>query len=107
MNMLTSKLGNGGSVDEPGLVTRPADADGMPFIRQYLRIAQRWRWAIIGAIIVCLFIGIIVTLLTTPQYTATSTIEISRESAKVTNFEGVEQESSEIGRASCRERVKR
>lgn len=94
MNMLTSKLGNGGSVDEPGLVTRPADADGMPFIRQYLRIAQRWRWAIIGAIIVCLFIGIIVTLLTTPQYTATSTIEISRESAKVTNFEGVEQESS-------------
>src|SRR5690606_7132482 len=40
----------------------------------------------------CLVAGLIITLLMTPQYTAVSTIEISREADQVTNFEGVERE---------------
>ena len=95
MNMLTSTLDSTGPVGEPGTVgARIADSDGTPFIRQYLRIAHRWRWVISGAIAACVFLGIIVTLLMTPQYTATSTIEISRESAQVTEFRGVEGEPS-------------
>lgn len=95
MNILTSKLDNGAALVEPAAAgPRPAGAEGMPLIRQYLRIAQRWRWVIIGTIAACVFLGLIVTLLMTPQYTATSTIEISRDSAQVTEFEGLEGDTS-------------
>lgn len=66
----------------------------MPLLRQYLRIALRRRYAILAAVVGCVLLGLIVTLLMTPKYTATSTIEISRESDKVTNFQGVEREAS-------------
>lgn len=66
----------------------------MPIVRQYLRIALRWRYVIIGAVVTCIILGLIVTLLMTPKFTATSTIEISRESSQVTNFQGVERETS-------------
>ncbi len=65
----------------------------MPLIRQYLRIASRWRWVIAGAVAACGLLGLVATLLMTPQYTAISTIEISRESDQVTNFQGVERET--------------
>ena len=68
--------------------------DSVPIIRQYLRIAMRWRYVILGAVAACVVLGLIVTLLTTPQYTADAQIEIQRESDKVTNFQGVEQEAS-------------
>lgn len=72
---------------------RQTEAEEMPIIRQYLRIAMRWRWVIIGATAACILLGIVVTLLMTPQYTATSTLEISRGADQVTNFEGVERET--------------
>jgi len=82
-------------VGEPDSVgARNAQLDGIPFVRQSFRIAHRWRWVIGGAIAACLFLGIIITLLMTPLYTATSTIEISREAAQVTEFRGVEGEAS-------------
>jgi capsular exopolysaccharide synthesis family protein len=71
-----------------------AKAGEIPAIRQYLRIAMRWRYVILGAVTACVLLGLIVTLLMTPQYTATATIEISRESSQVTNFQGVERETS-------------
>ncbi|MDF2496171.1 polysaccharide biosynthesis tyrosine autokinase [Sphingomonas sp.] len=73
----------------------PATEQGrMPAIRQYMRIAVRWRYVIIGAIVGCVLLGLVTTLLMTPKYTATATIEISRESSKVTDFQGVEREAS-------------
>lgn len=66
----------------------------MPVLRQYLRIALRWRWVIAGAVAASVLLGLIVTLLMTPQYTAISTIEISRESDQVTDFQGVQRETS-------------
>ncbi len=65
-----------------------------PFIRQYLRIAFRWRYVVLGAMAAFFLLGLIVTLLMTPKYTAETTIEISREANKVTNFQGVEREAS-------------
>nr|WP_082457242.1 polysaccharide biosynthesis tyrosine autokinase [Sphingomonas sp. Leaf23] len=65
----------------------------MPIIRQYLRIALRWRYVILGAMAAFGILGLIATLLMTPKFTATSTIEISRESSQVTNFQGVEREA--------------
>lgn len=70
------------------------DGDRIPLLRQYLRIATRWRYVIAGIAGLCVILGLVITLLMTPKYTATSTIEISRESIKVTNFQGVEQEAS-------------
>lgn len=63
-------------------------------IRHYLRIAQRWRYVILGITVACLVLGLIVTLLMTPKFTASTTIEISRETNQVTNFQGVERETS-------------
>lgn len=80
----------------PAAAARSPDAERMPAIRQYLRIAIRWRYVILGAAVTCLLIGLIATLLMTPKYTATSTIEISRESNQITNFQGVERETSTI-----------
>lgn len=73
---------------------REAASDSLPMIRQYLRIARRWRYVIIGATVAGLVLGLIVTLLMTPKYTATTTIEISRDSGKVTDFQGVDRETS-------------
>jgi succinoglycan biosynthesis transport protein ExoP len=68
--------------------------DKPSILQQYMRIALRWRWVIIGVTVAVMAIGLIVTLLMTPQYTAASTIEILRESDQVTSFEGVERETS-------------
>lgn len=84
-----------------GLPGAPAPADQrilqgerVPAIRQYLRIAMRWRYVILGVTGACLLLGLIVTLLMTPKYTAETTVEISRESSKITDFQGVEREAS-------------
>ena len=73
---------------------RIAEVANAPLLQQYLRIALRWRHVILSSAIICLVAGLIVTLLMTPQYTASSTIEISRESDRVTSFEGVERQTS-------------
>jgi capsular exopolysaccharide synthesis family protein len=77
-----------------GLADAVQGSDAMPLVRQYLRIALRWRYVILGSVAACGILGLIITLLMTPQYTATSTIEISRDSNQVTNFQGVERETS-------------
>lgn len=84
-------------VGAPGMSpvgTGALTGERMPVLRQYLRIALRWRYVIIGAVVGCILLGLVVTLLMTPKYTATSTIEISRESDKVTDIQGVEREAN-------------
>ncbi len=73
--------------------TTSAPADRQPLIQQYLRIARRWRYVIIGVTVACVLLGSIITLLMTPKYTASATVEISREADKVTDFQGVEREA--------------
>lgn len=79
-----------GSVNPPGV---PATGSA-PLIRQYLRMALRWRYVIAGITAACFLLGLVATLLMTPKYTAVSTVEISRESARVTDLQGVEREAS-------------
>jgi hypothetical protein len=54
----------------------------------------RRRYVIGGAVVVALLAGLLITLLMTPQYTAVATIEIARESNKITDIQGVERESN-------------
>lgn len=89
MNLMSPTLRQGVS---PAALT---SGDTMPVIRQYLRVALRWRYVILGAVAACVIVGLILTLLMTPKFTATSTIEIARESNQVTNFQSVERDASD------------
>lgn len=90
MNMLVSSL------PDAAVSGHHMSAAGseIPVIRRYLRIALRRKYVILGVMAACLVVGLVATLLVTPKYTAVSTIEILRESNQVTNFEGVERETS-------------
>jgi polysaccharide biosynthesis transport protein len=65
-----------------------------PLLLQYWYVALRWKWVIGGIISAVLTLSLIVTLLATPKYTATSRIEISREQKKVTNVQGLESQDA-------------
>jgi len=93
MNMVAKNLGGGTATGGPVVGDTAAQGDNISFIRQYLRMAMRWRFVILGATAACVLLGLIATLLMTPKYTATTSIEISRESDKVTNFQGVDREA--------------
>ncbi|CAM3177564.1 Polysaccharide biosynthesis tyrosine autokinase [Sphingomonas antarctica] len=70
------------------------DQQQLPLLTQYLRMLIRRRWLIIGAMAVALVLGLLATLLTTKQYTATSQIEIQREADRVTKLDSVQRETS-------------
>jgi capsular exopolysaccharide synthesis family protein len=94
MNLVASNLRGGLPTAGPVLVDpRGAEAERIPIIRQYLRIALRWRYVVLGVAATCVILGLIATLLMTPKYTAVTTIEISREANKVTDFQAVEREA--------------
>ncbi|MFC4292488.1 GumC family protein [Sphingorhabdus arenilitoris] len=69
-----------------------ASLDETPLIFQYWQALLRHKFAMLAIITLCLAAGVIVTLLTTPYYTAGSRIEINREQDKVTNVEGLQSE---------------
>jgi capsular exopolysaccharide synthesis family protein len=77
--------------EQTGMGYDPYDdtAHETPILVQYWQAVLRHKIAIAAILAVCIALGIIVTLLTTPYYTSTSRIEISREQDKVTNVEGV------------------
>lgn len=93
MNELSSNLGLGASGVVSPTTQTAAPSNQIPLIRQYLRMAFRWRYVIIGSIAAMVLLGLVVTLLMTPKYTAAATIEIARESSQVTSFQGVERET--------------
>jgi succinoglycan biosynthesis transport protein ExoP len=82
------------------LPTSSAPSDGqaekVPLITQYLSVIFRWKWLIIGCVVSALLVGLLLTLLSTPQYTATTRLEINRESAQIVNVREVEPETSAI-----------
>ncbi|MXP40278.1 polysaccharide biosynthesis tyrosine autokinase [Altererythrobacter soli] len=67
-----------------------------PWILYYLDIVRRRKWLLVGAVVIAVIIGLVVTLLMTPQYTASSTLEIRRESAGFVGIEGAEPEAAGV-----------
>ncbi|MFK3890613.1 GumC family protein [Sphingomonas sp. NPDC079357] len=96
MNSLTSNRLPGGIVAARPNSANPQtfEGDRLPIIRQYLRIAARWRYIILGITAACILLGLIITLLMTPKYTAEVTLEIAREANKVTDLQGVARDAS-------------
>ena len=72
---------------------KPGEQEQVPAVRRYLRILNRRKGVIAGSAIVCLLLGLVVTLLITPKYTAKTTLEISRESNNIAPVQGVERET--------------
>lgn len=92
MDMTTQYPSYGGAPTD----LQTAESDRIPLVRQYLSIAFRRRYVIIGVAVACVLLGLIVTLLMTPKYSAVTTVEIARESGQITQFQGVERETSAV-----------
>lgn len=65
-------------------------------IRHYWRIIYRHRWIVLAAVVACVGIALLASMLMQREYTAMTRIEIAREAANVTNIEGVEGEDSRL-----------
>jgi uncharacterized protein involved in exopolysaccharide biosynthesis len=65
-----------------------------PQLKRVLRFVARWRWMLLAALLAGLVAGLAATLLMTSQYASTVRLEISRDTARITNIEGVERETS-------------
>src|SRR5688572_22577729 len=75
----------------------PAVAEGPPRepqLKRLLRFAIRWRWLLLSALAAGFVLGLVATVLMTRQYASTARLEISRNTARVTNIEGLERETS-------------
>lgn len=91
---LVSPAASGAEAREVPMTAFGVRNSAMPILMQYLRIAIRRKWVLAGAVGIAVVLGLIATLLMTPLYTASTTIEISRESDRVVDIKGVEAESS-------------
>jgi polysaccharide biosynthesis transport protein len=78
----------------PVIVEAENRSSSLPILLQYWRIANRWWLQILAIIISCVVAGIILTLIATPRYTATSLIEIARQKENIVNVKGVEPDVS-------------
>jgi len=66
-------------------------------IGEYWRLLLKHRLVILGALVAALVIGVALTMLTTPLYTATTTLQIDREAARVLNVEDVTPRETPYG----------
>lgn len=91
---LVPALGSYAVADYPADRWTDTRTDGeRPFLARALVVAKRRKWIILGSIFLALMAGLIVTLMMTPKYTAYLTLEIQRESANITDVEGVEPQT--------------
>jgi capsular exopolysaccharide synthesis family protein len=62
-------------------------------LRQYWRTLYKRRYIILAITALGIAAGILISMLTRPEYAGTVVVQVSREEAKVLNIEGVEQDS--------------
>lgn len=65
-----------------------------PVVLQLWNIVLRRKWLLIAVVATALVLGLTLTLLATPKYTATTRLEISRERQNVTKVEGVDPDKA-------------
>jgi succinoglycan biosynthesis transport protein ExoP len=61
----------------PGAMVTPGQPDSGFDLPKMLRILSEWRWLIIGAVVLGLVLAVLLTLITTPAYRATVTLEVN------------------------------
>lgn len=65
------------------------DGEGLIDLRRLWHIVLKRWWVLAGVLAVALVLGVVVTLLSTPIYRASATLQIDREAAQVVDVEGV------------------
>lgn len=68
-----------------------SDKNERSLIADYLSIANRRKWLILGSMIAFAIAGLLITLLMTPLYKASATIEIQRETSSFAEVKGEER----------------
>src|SRR5215212_6611127 len=74
----------------------PREARELDLIKYWRLIAKHWL-LIVASVIVAVAVGVAVTLLTTPVYTARATLQIDRESARVVNMQRLDAPEASSG----------
>ena len=95
MNVMTPAPRSDLMVRDPDpVVLETEEAPRSPALLQYWRAVQRRKFIIAAIVLAALVIGLVLTLIATPQYTATARIEIARPTGNVTSVEGVSETSN-------------
>ena len=82
---------------EPGRSAEPSNGSFTTFnVAEYWRLAVKHRMLLVGSLLFFLLAAAAATLLMTPTYTASATIQIDRESARVVNVDDVQPQESMI-----------
>ena len=63
-------------------------------LSQVLAVLKKRKWLILGTVVAALLLGLVSTLLMTPQYTSSAVVEIQRETRNFTNVDGVDSKTS-------------
>ena len=79
---------------EPGPGHRVYSAANILDFPTFMRILQHWKWLVLGATIFGLLGALLITLLTTPIYRASVTLEANPPSVSVTDEQSREREAS-------------
>jgi capsular exopolysaccharide synthesis family protein len=79
----------------PNVATRQdLDMEGEQSVfTRYLHVLLRRKWFVVGAVAVAVIVGLMITLMTTPVYTASTRLEINRVGAQVVDVRDVEPET--------------
>lgn len=73
-----------------------AEAGGPSLAVKLLQYLRRWKWLILGIAAASMIVGLVLTLLMVPQYSASAEMEIRRENFRITSVQGVEPEAQGI-----------
>ena len=65
-----------------------------PALLNYWRSLQRNKWIVAAIVVASIAAALVLTLLATPLYSATTRLEISRQQENVTNVEGLQKEET-------------
>lgn len=88
---MTTMLPEGGATSSAA-GSRPLfgpDGEGLIDLRRLWHIVLKRWWVLAGVLAVALVLGVVVTLLSTPIYRASATLQIDREAAQIVDVEGV------------------
>jgi succinoglycan biosynthesis transport protein ExoP len=74
----------------------PPEINGneMPAIEKVWLALNKYRIDLVVIVVLALLVALLATLLTTPEYTATSRVEISRQQERVTNVESIQPDTA-------------
>lgn len=66
------------------------EEEGSFDLLKYWHVIVKRKWTVLSVFVIVLLTGVMMTMLTTPMYRATATVQIERQAARVVNVPGME-----------------